>query len=104
MGKTRPELEERTGADSREKLQEPSRYRILMHNDHYTTMDFVVRVLETVFNKPRAEAVEIMLNIHRQGIGVCGVFTAEVAETKVDIVHALAQQQGFPLKCSMEEV
>lgn len=103
MGKARSEVETRPGAESKEKLQEPSRYRILMHNDHYTTMDFVVKVLESVFNKPRPEAVQIMLNIHKQGVGVCGVYTAEVAETKVDIVHALAQQHGFPLKCSMEE-
>jgi len=104
MGKEHPDLEEKSSVRTEGVLQEPSQYKILMHNDHYTTMDFVVQILETVFNKPSYEAAQIMLNIHTKGVGVCGIFTAEIAETKVDTVHSLARQHGFPLKCSMEEV
>ncbi len=78
-------------------------YKVLLHNDNYTTMDFVVQVLEIVFRKTSSEATQIMLNVHKKGIGICGVYTAEVAETKVAMVNLLAQQRGFPLKCSMEE-
>ena len=77
-------------------------YRVLLHNDHYTAMDFVVYILETVFRKPGDEAVRIMLNVHETGIGVAGVYTAEIAEAKVATVHRQARQQGYPLKCSME--
>ncbi|MBU2490357.1 MAG: ATP-dependent Clp protease adaptor ClpS [Proteobacteria bacterium] len=77
-------------------------YRVLLHNDDYTTMDFVVQVLTSVFRKPSAEAVLIMLNVHENGIGVAGVYTAEVAETKIHIVHQMAREKGFPLRCSME--
>jgi len=85
-------------------LQEPNMFRVLLHNDNYTTMDFVVHVLETVFNKKPAEATRIMLEVHKRGIGVGGIYTAEVAETKVSLVHHLAQQKSFPLRCSMEEI
>ncbi|UCD33025.1 MAG: ATP-dependent Clp protease adaptor ClpS, partial [Desulfobacterales bacterium] len=68
-----------------------------------TTMEFVVEILMLVFNKPPEQAVEIMLNVHRKGIGICGVYTFEVSETKVNTVHSLARQNGFPLKCSMEK-
>ena len=78
-------------------------YRVLLHNDDYTTMDFVVEILMLVFNKSPEEAVNIMLNIHRKGIGLCGVYTYEVSETKVETVHAIAREQGFPLKCTMEK-
>jgi ATP-dependent Clp protease adaptor protein ClpS len=98
----RPESQER--AESTTELDEPSRYRVLLHNDDYTTMDFVVQVLEIVFSKPPAEAMKIMLNVHRSGIGMCGIYTAEIAETKVAMVHHLAHEHKFPLKCSMEEV
>jgi len=79
-------------------------YRVLLHNDDYTTMEFVVSILVSVFGKPLEQAVAIMLNVHRQGVGECGVFTYEVAETKVETVHALAVENGFPLKSSMEKV
>jgi ATP-dependent Clp protease adaptor protein ClpS len=75
-----------------------------MHNDHYTTMDFVVQVLETIFNKPLVEAIQIMLTIHNQGAALCGVYTAEVAETRVHNVHLVARKNGYPLRCSLEEV
>ena len=86
-----------------DELQEPPMFKVLLHNDHYTTMEFVVQVLEAVFRKPRAEATRIMLNVHNEGVGLCGIFTAEVAETKVDVVHEMAQKAGFPLRCSLEE-
>ncbi|MBW2356409.1 MAG: ATP-dependent Clp protease adaptor ClpS, partial [Deltaproteobacteria bacterium] len=76
---------------------------VLLLNDAYTTMDFVVQVLRHVFKKPTAEATRIMLNVHRQGVGVCGTYPREVAETKVDTVHTLARQHGFPLRCTMEK-
>ena len=104
MSEEHPELREKTRSHAEEALREPVLYRILMHNDHYTTMDFVVQVLETVFHKPPTEAEQIMLHVHQKGVGICGVYTAEIAETKIEIVHALARQHGFPLKCSMEEL
>lgn len=102
MSSYTPEFQQ--GTDHSTDLAEPRQYRVLLHNDHYTTMDFVVQVLETVFNKSPAEATQIMLNVHKRGIGVCGVYPAEIAETKVALVHQLARQHQFPLKCSMEEV
>ncbi|SOB57798.1 regulatory protein for ClpA substrate specificity [Pseudodesulfovibrio profundus] len=83
-------------------VREPRKYKVLLHNDDYTTMDFVVEVLMRVFRKNEAQATAIMLAVHNQGYGVCGLYTAEVAETKVDLVHRLAKSAGFPLKCSME--
>ena len=74
-----------------------------MHNDHYTTMDFVVSVLESVFYKSPSEATQIMLAIHRRGAGRCGVYTREVAEMKVEQVHRLARRREFPLRCSLQE-
>lgn len=79
-------------------------YRVLLHNDDYTTMDFVVELLMKVFQKSFEESTHIMLKVHRAGIGVCGVYTYEVAETKIETVHQLARERGFPLKSSMEKV
>ena len=78
-------------------------YRVLLHNDDYTTMEFEVEVLVHIFHKTIEDATRIMLNVHEKGIGVCGVYTFEVAETKVDTVHSIARDHGFPLKCSMEK-
>lgn len=86
------------------KTQEPGRYKVLLLNDDYTTMDFVVHVLKSVFHKSEPEALRIMLSVHKQGQGLCGVYTAEVAETKVDTVHSMAKAAGFPLRASLEEV
>ena len=86
------------------KLKEPDRYRVLLHNDDYTSMDFVVAVLCSIFNKTTQEATAIMLNAHQQGVGQCGVYTHEVAETKVKRVHQAARAAGFPLKCTMEKI
>ena len=87
---------------SRSKSGLPSLFKVLMHNDDYTTMEFVVNALETVFHLPPAGAHRVMLNIHTQGVGVCGTYPYEIAETKVARVHSLARQSGYPLKCSLE--
>lgn len=86
-----------------EDLEEPPLYRVLLHNDDYTTMAFVVEVLMVVFNKSMEEATRIMLNVHQKGVGLCGIYPLEIAETKVDTVETLARENGFPLKCSMEK-
>jgi ATP-dependent Clp protease adaptor protein ClpS len=83
-------------------ITEPPMYRVLLHNDNYTTMEFVVEVLVTIFKKSPESATQIMLNVHRSGVGICGTYSYELAETKVDSVHLLAEGHGFPLKCSME--
>jgi len=84
-------------------LQEPKMYRVILHNDHYTTMEFVVEVLMIIFNKPAAEATKIMLDVHKKGAGMCGVYTYDIASTKVAQVHHMAKSKEFPLKCSLEE-
>ena len=84
------------------KLKKPPLYRVLFHNDNYTTMEFVVWVLQTIFHKSEAEAVLIMMNVHERGVGVAGVFTKEVAETKVHRTHELSRQNEYPLKLSFE--
>jgi ATP-dependent Clp protease adaptor protein ClpS len=86
-----------------EKLARPRRWKVLLHNDDYTTMEFVVWVLQAVFHHDETTATEIMLHVHRAGIGVAGVYTREVAETRVSQVEALAREHEFPLRCSMEE-
>lgn len=97
-----PESTTDVGSKVREELKRPSMYKVVLHNDDYTTMDFVVHILRSVFNKPGPDAVRIMLDVHHAGTGLCGVYTAEVAETKVATVHSMAQDKGWPLKCSME--
>ncbi len=91
-----------TGLLDENEVREPGKYTVLLHNDDYTTMDFVIEVLMRVFHKNEAQATAIMLSVHTQGYGICGVYTAEVAEIKVDLVHRLAKSAGFPLRCSME--
>lgn len=97
------ELDHGVVTESDENLKPPAMYRVLLHNDDYTTMEFVVQILEGVFHHSHTEATQIMLHIHRSGIGVAGVFTHEVAETKVAIVEATARHYEFPLKCTIEE-
>lgn len=91
-------------SDTRDITKEPPMYKVLMHNDDYTTMDFVVSVLISIFNKSASEAEQIMLKIHREGLAVCGIYTYEIAETKVTEVHNLAKHNGFPLKSTFEKV
>jgi ATP-dependent Clp protease adaptor protein ClpS len=98
-----PDLREDLESGVEEDLQEPQMYKVLLHNDDYTTMEFVVEILQKVFHKSPSEATQIMLLVHKSGVGVCGIYTAEIAETKVEMVHHLARKSGYPLKCSMEE-
>lgn len=88
--------------ETREKIDKPRLWKILLHNDNYTTMDFVVVVLVSVFHKSESEAVRIMLDVHQKGIGLVGTYTREIAETKVARVTEMAQQAQFPLLCTME--
>lgn len=94
----------RAAEESRSKAALPPLFRVLMHNDDFTSMEFVVEVLEVVFHKSPTDANRIMLNIHFKGLGLCGVYPHEVAETKIDRVHGMAKHEGFPLRCSMEPV
>jgi ATP-dependent Clp protease adaptor protein ClpS len=89
--------------ETKKKLKRPPLYKVLLHNDDYTTKEFVVQILQYVFHKEQTEAVQIMLHVHKKGIGVAGVYTYEVAETKVAVVEGLSRQHEYPLKCSMEE-
>ncbi|HEY6843477.1 MAG TPA: ATP-dependent Clp protease adaptor ClpS, partial [Thermoanaerobaculia bacterium] len=82
--------------------EEPPLFKVLLHNDDYTTMDFVVHVLQTVFNMPEDQAIAVMLNVHVKGIGIAGVYTYEVAEMKVAKTTAMAREQEFPLLVTME--
>ncbi|HJW93928.1 MAG TPA: ATP-dependent Clp protease adaptor ClpS [Thermoanaerobaculia bacterium] len=90
-------------AESREKVEQPPLFKVLLHNDDYTTMEFVVWVLESVFNLPEDDAVRVMLNVHVQGVGVAGVYTFEVAQMKVEKTTTLAQEHEYPLLCTMEK-
>mgnify|MGYP003350463457 CR=1 FL=1 len=84
------------------KLAKPRLYKVLLHNDDYTTREFVVDVLCTVFRHTESEAVRVMLHVHYNGVGVAGVYTREVAETKIAIVESLAKEREYPLRLSME--
>jgi ATP-dependent Clp protease adaptor protein ClpS len=88
---------------TRPKTKKPSMYKVLMLNDDYTPMEFVVHVLERFFNKNREEATRIMLHVHQKGVGVCGVFTYEIAETKVNQVMDFARRNQHPLQCTLEK-
>ena len=88
---------------ARPKTRKPAMYKVLMLNDDYTPMEFVVHVLERFFQKTREEATRIMLHVHRRGVGVCGAYTYEVAETKVTQVMDLARQNQHPLQCTIEK-
>ena len=101
---TRPDLRESTVTDSRaeQKLERPRLWRVLLHNDDYTTQDFVVWILETVFHKPRGEAFAIMMSVHQSGMGLAGVYTHDIAETKVKTTRDLAEEHEFPLLVTME--
>ena len=88
---------------SKQSVKKPDMYRVLLHNDHYTTMEFVVDILIKIFHMSAAKANEIMLDVHRKGIGVCGVYTYDIAVTKVEAVHLMAKERQFPLRCSYEK-
>ena len=92
-----------TAVLTRTRTRKPNLYRVLLLNDDYTPMEFVVHVLERFFNKDRSEATQIMMHVHQNGVGECGVFTYEVAETKVTLVMDLARKHMHPLQCVMEK-
>lgn len=91
-----------TETKKKEQLKKPPLYKVLFHNDNYTTMEFVVWVLQSVFHKSESDSISIMLAVHRNGFGVAGIFTRDVAETKVNKTHALAREHEFPLKLTIE--
>jgi len=103
MTRPRNNGEDQVVVDRAEQVREPSLFLVLLHNDDYTTMDFVVMILETIFHKDQMEATRIMLNVHNQGVGVASILPLEIAETKVALVHDLARQHEFPLRCSLEK-
>ena len=97
-------FEESAVAESSEKVDQPPLFKVLLHNDDYTTMDFVVWVLQSIFGMPEEQAIQVMLNVHVQGVGVAGIYTFEIAEMKVEKTTAAAREQEFPLLCTMEQV
>lgn len=96
-------FEEEVATESRERLKKPPLFRVLLHNDDFTTMEFVVEVLRRVFGKSEADAFRIMWAVHTQGVGVAGVYTYEIAEMKAERVAQMARAQEFPLLCTLEE-
>lgn len=104
-GEDDPSEERETGIilKTRPKTKKPSMYKVLLLNDDYTPMEFVVHVLERFFSKTRQEATDIMLHVHRRGVGLCGIFTYEIAETKVAQVMDFARANEQPLQCTMEK-
>lgn len=103
MNEQLPDLKEKIDADAVKKNAAPPMYRVLIHNDDFTTKAFVVEVLVVVFSKSIDAATDIMWQTHRNGTGLCGIYTREVAETKIKISSAMASEAGYPLKLSMEE-
>jgi ATP-dependent Clp protease adaptor protein ClpS len=97
-----PDLQEDIVTEIEDEVTEPPMFKVLIHNDDYTTKDFVVKILVAVFNKSLEEATSLMWVVHKNGRGVCGIYPFEIAETKVGIVTATARENGFPLKTTME--
>jgi len=97
---TTPQIDSATSKQRRS--AKPNLFKVIMHNDDYTTMDFVIEVLQAIFHKESAEATFLMLQIHRRGQALCGLFPFEIAETKVLKVHNQARAAGFPLRCTLE--
>jgi ATP-dependent Clp protease adaptor protein ClpS len=103
MAGDRPKSERTVLEKTRAEHKEPELFQVILLNDDYTTMEFVVQVLESIFNKGPAEAFRIMMLVHTQGQGVCGIYPWDIAETKVATVHELARDQGFPLRAVIEQ-
>ncbi len=101
-GTDTPELEGDVAIHVEDELQMPRLYRVILHNDNYTTMEFVILILVDIFHKTAEEAAAIMLSVHEKGIGVCGVYPKDIAETRMLRVHSRARKAGFPLLCTME--
>ncbi|THB73691.1 MAG: ATP-dependent Clp protease adapter ClpS [Desulfobulbaceae bacterium] len=103
MGEKKGDLQGSVLTEDEIEVKEPSLFKVLLHNDDYTTMEFVISILENIFQKSKQDATRIMLNVHNDGVGVAGVYTREICETKIAIVHELAKKNEFPLRCSMEK-
>ncbi len=103
MSSKKPDIQEEIHVIIEEKTTEPPMYKVLLHNDDYTTKDFVVEILIAVFNKSIDEAKSLMWHVHRNGSGICGIYPYEMAETKVSLVTMAARENGFPLKTTMEK-
>jgi ATP-dependent Clp protease adaptor protein ClpS len=103
MAKTSFENDSELLEITRQEIKKPSKYKVLMLNDDYTTMEFVVDILKKVFGHSTLAATSIMLNIHKHGRGLAGIYTKEIAEAKISQVHSAARSRGFPLKCEMEK-
>ncbi|MDG5766193.1 ATP-dependent Clp protease adaptor ClpS [Balneolales bacterium ANBcel1] len=103
MSDTASDHQTRTRKKSKTDQDEPPLYKVLLINDDYTTFDFVVSVLTGIFGKSVPEAVQITNDVHRKGSGLCGVYTRDIAETKVDLVARSSKKAGFPLRCTMEQ-
>jgi len=102
MSKNTPDFQDDTIVEIDEEITEPPMYKVLLHNDDFTTKVFVVEILMGIFNKSQEAATRLMWQIHKTGIGVCGLYPLEVAETKILQVTTLARENGFPLKSTME--
>ena len=103
MGGDIPDRQEDTITDIDDETAEPPNFKVLLHNDDYTTKAFVVEILLSIFNKSPEEATRLMWYTHKNGVGVCGIYPYEVAETKIKQVTKLARENGFPLKLTLEE-
>ena len=101
-GNNDEEGESGTATIIKNKVELPKKYKVLLHNDDYTTMEFVIYILQSVFHKSIEEAEKIMMEVHRSGIGLCGIYTFEIAESKSKKVEILAKQNAHPLRCSIE--
>jgi ATP-dependent Clp protease adaptor protein ClpS len=103
MPREKPQTGDEVLEKPKEKTKRPEMFKVVLLNDDYTTMEFVVMVLQQVFNKPEPEAFRIMMQVHIKGRGICGAYTYEIAETKVETVHEMAAENGFPLRATIEE-
>lgn len=103
MAEKKGDLQDSVVTEDETEVKEPALFKVLLHNDDYTTMEFVISILENIFQKSRQDATKIMLNVHHDGVGVAGIYTREIGETKIAIVHELAKKNEFPLRCSMEK-
>lgn len=100
---TKETIETGVLAEEETEIREPEEYRVILLNDDFTTMEFVVAVIMTVFHKDLFEATRVMLDVHKKGRGVVGTYTYDIAATKIGKVHSMARENGFPLKCIMEK-
>jgi ATP-dependent Clp protease adaptor protein ClpS len=102
MPREKPKTGDEVLERPREKTKRPEMFKVVLLNDDYTTMEFVILVLQTVFNKDEDEAYRIMMKVHLEGRGICGTYTYEIAETKISTVHEMAHENAFPLRATIE--